>query len=348
VRQHLFYAIGGTFGVAIIVFALVYLLSKRFNQFIAEPIAELTSVACRIANENNYKILAKKVYDDEIGDLATTFNRMIVKVRDYNEDLEALVDVRTGELSASLKNTEKALKKAEKADKHKSEWIRNMSHEFRTPVHGILSFAKFGIKDAENEEIPRDELFIYFKRIVQSTERLQYLVNGILDIAATESGKINLVLSECDLRDLTEDVVKELSGVVKDNDLKVEVGEASFSTVANVDGQRISQVIANLMGNAIKSSPNGSTLTIGFEKDKIAGKQALRVSIGDEGCGVPEAELVEIFDPFKQSTKTNDHSGGTGLGLSISKNIVEAHRGKILAENNAVKGAKFSFVVLVG
>jgi len=352
VREHFYHATVGAFGVYIIIFVLVYFISLKSNKFISRPIAQLANAASRITNEKNYNITAKVIYNDEIGNLTSVFNRMVLKVRDYNKDLEQLVDARTEELSNSLKVTERALIKAEKADKHKSEWIRNMSHEFRTPVHGILSFAKFGINDANNKSVPRKDLHKYFERIMQSTERLQYLVNGILDIAATESGKIILAKDKNDLKRISESVVEELSGVIKDNDLTVEVEEPDFDTSARVDAQKISQVYTNLIGNAIKFSEGGSKITISFEGSiikKSNGREleAIQVNISDEGCGIPEDEVAEIFAPFKQSTITNDQSGGTGLGLSICENMIKAHGGKVWANNNPDKGTTFSFVVPV-
>lgn len=351
-QKHIYYAIWGIICVAIIVFILVYIISSKSNKFIARPIAELVNAASRIANEKDYNITAKVFYNDEIGNLTNVFNRMVLKVRDYNKDLEELVAARTEELSGSLKVTERALIKAEKADKHKSEWIRNMSHEFRTPVHGILSFAKFGINDANDETISRTELHKYFERIMQSTERLQYLVNGILDIAATESGKVVLVKEKIDLGYIANSVAQELSGVLKEHDLKVQIEKSTFETSATVDAQKISQVFTNLIGNAIKFSPEKSQITVSFDKYELKRRNgkvldSIMVKISDQGCGIPKDELSEIFAPFKQSSITNDQSGGTGLGLSICENMIKAHGGKIWAENNPDVGASFFFVVPV-
>ncbi|PIR37478.1 MAG: hypothetical protein COV35_10330 [Alphaproteobacteria bacterium CG11_big_fil_rev_8_21_14_0_20_39_49] len=351
VREHLYYAVIGALGVCVVIFILVYFISLKSNRFIAMPIAELVLAAGRIANEKDYNITAKVIYNDEIGNLAGVFNRMVMKVRDYNKDLEQLVDARTEELSNSLKVTERALMKAEKADKHKSEWIRNMSHEFRTPVHGILSFAKFGINDAKDESVSRDELYKYFERIVQSTDRLKYLVNGILDIAATESGKVSLAKEHNNIVAIANRVVEELSGVIKDSNLTVKVEKPDFECFARVDRQKLSQVFTNLIGNAIKFSPEKSKISISFERAEIDKRNggrldALQVNVTDQGCGIPEEELHEIFAPFKQSSATNDQSGGTGLGLSICKNMIKAHGGKIWVKNNYPdKGATFSFVI---
>jgi signal transduction histidine kinase len=348
VREHLYHALVGAIAVYIVIFALVYFISLKSNRFIARPIAELVDTASRVANEKNYNISAKVIYNDEIGNLATVFNRMIVKVRDYNKDLEQLVEERTEELSNSLKVTERAVMKAEKADKHKSEWIRNMSHEFRTPVHGILSFAKFGINDAKDDDVSREELYKYFERIVQSADRLKYLVNGILDIAATESGKVSLNKESGDLIEIATIVTEDLSGVIQDNKLSLEIIRPEFDVIARVDSQKISQVFTNLIGNAIKFSPEGSQISISFEKSQITKRSgrkvdAITVNISDEGCGIPEEELNEIFAPFKQSSATNDQSGGTGLGLSICKNMIKAHGGTINVKNNPDIGTTFYF-----
>lgn len=340
------------FAIITVAIAIVYLITLRLQRYITGPIQSLKRVAMKVSNEKKYDLRAEVFYPDEIGSLAKSFNDMMQVTDELKNNLEKMVKERTKDLEKSLTIAEKERDRAEKADKHKSEWLRNMSHEFRTPIHGIVSFASFGLNEAENEDVSREDLKRYFQRIVTSTERLQYLVNGILDLARGESGKTISNFMNCDIKEITQRVLTELSGVLQDNNLKVTITPSGCGTNIVADPQQIAQVIANLMGNAIKFSPKGGNITINFsesviKKGKLSGSPALKFSISDEGCGIPPGELGEIFEVFKQSSTTNDQSGGSGLGLSISKNIIKSHKGDIWAENGETKGAIFSFIIPV-
>ncbi|MCK5091302.1 MAG: ATP-binding protein, partial [Gammaproteobacteria bacterium] len=166
-------------------------------------------------------------------------------------------------------------------------------------------------------------------------------------------GKMEIELLDCDLRTTVEECIAKEDSRLKEKELSVEISTPDCDTLASFDIQKIIRVVINLLSNAIKFTPEGKKITIEFEDDIIALDQqgdgatcsAIRFSILDEGVGIPEDELELVFEKFSQSSITNTGAGGKGLGLPICKEIIEAHSGKIWAENNPEGGTIFRFVI---
>ncbi len=241
-----------------------------------------------------------------------------------------------------------AQRKAEEANKSKSAFLADISHELRTPMHGILNYADFGIRRVA--KAPKEKLLEYFHEIAGSGNRLMTLINDLLDLAKLESGRMNYVMAEQDLNKIIVTLAHEFHPILtkKNLELKVAGPEAALSTVLDID--RIGQVLRNLLSNSVKFSEEGSEIYVKAKQKVINlkknGKQlAFIVSVSDQGTGIPEQELETVFDKFVQSTKTQTVSGGTGLGLAISKQIIEDHDGKIWAEHNPGGGVIFSFAI---
>ena len=211
-----------------------------------------------------------------------------------------------------------------------------MSHEFRTPMHAILSYSKMGLTDlaqAENKEIE-----IYFQKIRVSGERLIKLINDLLDMSKLEAGGTEFQFTINDFTDVIQYTITELESLLEAKEIRTLVKIDTKSTRAVFDKLRMIQVMVNLVSNAIKFAPNGSNIFIHLSDARLrTGEEALICSVADEGSGIPENELEVVFDKFVQSTKTSTGAGGTGLGLSICREIVEAHGGKIWAQNMKVR-----------
>ncbi len=238
---------------------------------------------------------------------------------------------------------EQAIETAEHANLAKSEFLANMSHELRTPMHGIISFARFGIKNVETASV--EKLAKYFDRINTSAERLLVLLNDLLDLSKLEAGKMLIEKTSCNIYQLVSHCIAEQEACLKDKQLTICWQESDNALHANVDAARITQVVTNLLSNAIKFSDVNRTLYFSIIASQWHNQAAFTFSLRDEGTGIPEQELEQVFDKFIQSSKTKSNSGGTGLGLAISKEIVEAHQGKIWAENAPQSGAIFFMLI---
>jgi len=231
---------------------------------------------------------------------------------------------------------------AEKASIMKTEFLENMSHEMRTPLHGLLSYAKFG--QDRFKDVPREKLKDYFDTITVSGSRLLVLVNDLLDLAKLDSGKMQYTFQKFDISNAISRVSLELQGLTEERQLTI-LQTPATPVMAVFDRTAIVQVLHNLLANAIKFSPAGATIFITCQETLIDDQPSLCIKVQDEGIGIPTNEQELIFDKFVQSSKTKTGAGGTGLGLSICRKIVEDHDGRIWAETSPTGGAVFSFTL---
>ena len=262
------------------------------------------------------------------------------KLELYRYRLEQIVDERTNAL-----RTAKII--AENANIAKSEFLANISHELRTPMHGILSYSRFGIDKANTVE--REKLSKYFVNINNSAQRLMLLLNDLLDLSKFEYGNHSFNMYHCNVFKIVNDRAFEFDSILKEKQLFLQIEEPDFDTTVICDEQKVGQIIKNLLSNAAKYSDKDKSIRISFHEDTLDLDQeavrALKISIADQGVGVPVEELKTIFDKFIQSSNTKTGAGGTGLGLAICFEIVKAHHGKIWAENNPDGGTVFNVLL---
>ncbi len=239
-----------------------------------------------------------------------------------------------------------AKEEAEQANKLKSEFLANISHELRNPMHQILSYSKYGLDKIDK---PKEKLWHYFNQTRKAAERLMVLLNDLLDLSKMESGRMDYKMEPNNVFRTTNEAVSELIPAIEEKGLSLNVIDPSVPTKIICDYYKIGQVIRNLLTNAIKFTPVKKSIEICFKKNELINQNisvpAIQVSVRDQGVGIPEDELALIFDKFIQSTKTKTGAGGTGLGLSICYEIIKAHGGKIWAENNPEGGTTFSFML---
>ncbi|MFD2257349.1 ATP-binding protein [Luteolibacter algae] len=244
-------------------------------------------------------------------------------------------------LAKALEDAEKAKRRAERADREKSRFLANMSHEIRTPMNAVIGFTELlggYIQDAKARR--------YLDVIRSSGSSLLNLINDILDLSKIESAEIELSPGPCNLRDMASRLQLLFSQKAEDKGLRLNVVVApDVPKSLNLDGERIRQVMVNLLGNALKFTEGGEvSLSIATLKDEgYPEKTTLIFNVSDTGYGMTEEDLKKIFKPFQQaSSAARTSEVGTGLGLSISQSIVQLSGGKISAQSTFGVGSMFS------
>ena len=237
-----------------------------------------------------------------------------------------------------LKETEAKLidakEKAETADRLKSAFLANMSHEIRTPLNAIVGFSSLLVQGENPEE--REQ---YMAIVEENNELLLQLISDILDLSKIEAGTFDFIKQELDVNQLCEDMVRTMKLKAKPG-VEVVFDHRLPECIIVSDRNRLNQVIANFMNNAIKFTSTGS-IRLGYGQ---AETNLLRFYVADTGIGIIQEKQAEIFDRF---VKLNSFVHGTGLGLSISKSIVEQLGGTIGVESESGKGACFWFTLPV-
>jgi signal transduction histidine kinase len=226
-----------------------------------------------------------------------------------------------------------------------------MSHELRTPMHGILSYAELGVSKFDKNTDKSNKLFKYFENIETSGERLLKLLDNLLDLSKIESGMMELDVEEFDLALVAESVFNNVATLLNDKKLQFNFEKLTKKTKLKADKDKITQVIFNLITNAIKFSDENEKITVTINDSEIMDElteailPAIQLSVEDKGIDIPEEELTTIFNKFVQSSRTKNQAGGTGLGLAIVNEIILKHKGKIWVESSLEKGTKFSFIL---
>lgn len=230
------------------------------------------------------------------------------------------------------------------ANNAKSEFLANMSHELRTPMHGILGYARLGIK--RSDSVSREKLNEYFHLICQSGTRLMDLLNNVLDFSKLEVGKMRYNMNTSDLTPRIHQVTTELAPIAAEKGLSFEVNCAGKQAFAYCDQEKIAQVLRNILFNAIKFSDENTQIQILCKEiDQSTDNPRLRINVSNLGISIPEDELENIFKEFVQSSATDTGAGGTGLGLAISKRILSDHNSTIWAENSPDGSTIFKFTL---
>ena len=234
---------------------------------------------------------------------------------------------------------------AEAHSKAKSDFLANMSHEIRTPMNAIIGMTTIGKSSASLERAQN-----CFYKVEEASQHLLGIINDILDMSKIEAGKLNLSPIEFNFEKTLRRVINvmKFKADEKKQEIMVHI-DSNIPAFLLGDDQRLAQVITNLMGNAVKFTPAGGSVTLDAKLNSVTTDSLeILITVTDTGIGVTDAQKESIFESFQQAEESTTRKfGGTGLGLSISKNIVEMMGGKIWVESAPGKGASFSFTVIM-
>jgi two-component system phosphate regulon sensor histidine kinase PhoR len=222
-----------------------------------------------------------------------------------------------------------------RSDRIRRDFVANVSHELRTPLTAIRGY----VEAAQEGDIDPEERYRFLAVTLRHTLRMERLVTDLLQLARLDAGQETLKVSECDLRDLLQGVLDELSGMLRERGQRVAVDITADAAVIRADPARLHDIIRNLVANASRYAPEGTV--VGIDVERADGRAVIRVL--DEGPGIPTEDLTRVFERFYRVDKSRARDpGGTGLGLAIVKHLVELHGGRVWAENRPEGGARFS------
>ena len=234
-----------------------------------------------------------------------------------------------------------AVHAAETANKAKSTFLSNMSHDIRTPMNAIIGFATLAVSNIDDKKRVRD----YLGKILSSSNHLLSLINDILDMSRIESGKLHLEETEVSLSDVLHDLKTIISGQIHAKQLELYM-DAMDVTNEDVycDKTRLNQVLLNLLSNAVKFTPAGGTVSVRIRQypGTVKGRELYEIRVKDNGIGMSQEFVQKIFSPFeRERTSTVSRIQGTGLGMAITKNIVNMMGGTIEVQTEQGKGTEF-------
>jgi signal transduction histidine kinase len=228
----------------------------------------------------------------------------------------------------------------EAANRHKSEFLANMSHELRTPLNAIIGFSEILIDPSLHTT--EDERTQFLGDVLGSGKHLLNLINEILDLAKVESGKMELHIEPAFLQDVFETIQHTMRPLATKKSINLRVKIDESLDALPMDGARIKQVLLNLVGNAIKFTPQAGQVWVQAQRED----GLVRVEVGDTGPGIAAADQERIFLEFQQAdTGGRGKPEGTGLGLALAKRFVEMHGGKVWLESEVGKGSRFFFTL---
>ena len=303
-------------------------LKERFEQGDAEVDVDYWA---NISNEEQMCVrqsfIMTKDYDTDDIMVMVVSKEITEQVQKQREQTQALQD---------------ALMQAQHANRAKTTFLSNMSHDIRTPMNAIIGFATIAASHIDNKDQVRDCL----QKVLSSSNHLLSLINDILDMSRIESGRVQIKEQECNMSELMHNLVNIIQPQVKAKQLElfIDTFEVANEDVI-ADSLKLNQVFINLLSNAVKYTPAGGTVTF-----RIMQKTTFRHGYGDyvfiikdNGIGMSKEFVQHIFEPFEREvTVTQSGIQGTGLGMAITKNIVEMMNGTISVESEAGKGSTFT------
>jgi signal transduction histidine kinase/CheY-like chemotaxis protein/HPt (histidine-containing phosphotransfer) domain-containing protein len=327
----------GLAGLAAFGFAL--LAAQRLQRIISGPILALADAAENVSHTHDYSLRVPVTSEDEVGRLVVEFNGMLAQtdaqgreLLAYQAELESKVISRTAELASALKD-------AQAAAQAKADFLANMSHEIRTPMNGVIGMLE--LMDTEDLDDQRRSML---ETARNSAEALLGIINDVLDFSKIDAGKLTLESIDVELLPLAEEVATLFARQADSKGVEVTcLVDASVPELVKGDPVRLRQVIANLLGNAVKFTGHGEvelSLRAAYATETVS---CVEIAIRDTGIGMSAEVIAGLFQSFTQAdSSTTRKFGGTGLGLAITKRLVEAMHGTLEVTSTPGQGSQFT------
>lgn len=266
-----------------------------------------------------------------------------LEVRDENMELAIRINER---LQEQIKMADLARQEAEYANRAKSQFLSNMSHDIRTPMNAIVGYTAIASAHVDDRSKVSDCL----SKIAQSSDHLQGLINDVLDMSRIEAGKERLNVTKTSLPDMIKAVIPMIQSQLERKNLELFIDTMDLKDeLVYADTQKMRQILINILGNAVKFTNAGGSIGIRIRQQKYCKKQgyaSYTLTIKDTGIGMSEEFVSHVFDPFSQErTDEQGRYSGTGLGMSITKNFVEMMGGTIRVKSELGKGTEFTINV---
>jgi signal transduction histidine kinase len=306
-----------------------YIITQRV---ILRPVRQLRAVTNNIA-EGNLDVRSAIKSGDEYEKLSDAFNHMLDGLQAAQEKLRLAnkqLDAKIGELSE--RNIELF-----KANQIKSEFLANISHEFRTPLNAILGFAE--ILKERPALLTEEKGRRYAENIIAGGKNLLNMINDLLDLAKTEAGKMKLHVEKTSLTELCESLVSSFSEMAEQKKISVKFVAGNEMPPLTTDAGKVYQILSNFMSNAVKFTPAGGRIEIFAD---MLDEKTVRIAVSDTGCGIADADRGKIFEKFRQvDGSITRQSAGSGLGLAISRELAAMLAGNVGLESKLNKGSTF-------
>jgi signal transduction histidine kinase/DNA-binding response OmpR family regulator len=328
-------------------------VSSIFRKSVEQPIVHLAEIARIVSRQKNYSVRATPISTrGELSILIDAFNEMLTQIqqsegalRKAHDGLEHRVRERTAELEAAKKEVEafslsvlKAKEELERASKFKDQFLSTMSHELRTPLNAVLGFSDLLTDErygSLNEKQRR-----YVNHIHTGGKHLLRLISDILDLSKIEAGRLQLAIESVPIAASFAEVVDTMRPLADKKSQSVTI-HAPRDLSVRADTVRFKQVLMNLIGNAIKFTPEGGVIELAARKEG----ESVRIEVRDSGPGISPEEQQRIFEAFFRSSQTDKSVEGTGLGLAITRRLVELHGGQLGIESQVGSGSCFYFTL---
>jgi signal transduction histidine kinase/CheY-like chemotaxis protein len=317
------------------------LAAERLQRIVTRPIIALAEAAQRVSTRKDYSVRVPVEHNDEVGKLVVAFNTMLGELEaharrdaEHRAELENKVAARTAELVDALET-------AQAATRAKANFLANMSHEIRTPMNGVI-----GMLDLLHLEPLEPEARVTLQTARSSADALLRLINDVLDFSKIDAGKLQLERIDFELRPLAEEIATLFSQQAHARGVELAcVVHNDVPAVMGGDPTRLRQVLANLVGNAVKFTHEGEVF-LGIQCREPAtpnGTVTIQIVVQDTGIGMTPEVTATLFEAFTQAdSSTTRKYGGTGLGLAITRKLIDAMGGTIKVKSEPGKGSIFS------